>query len=102
MAAARRHGPEGLRLNDGERFLRIAIDSGGKPFTDCVYLDGDNLRVVKIFSTPVDPGKAVLDATILVANAGSIPEVRHGTTVGTNALLERKGARGSLCHHKGI
>ena len=101
MVAAQPPWPEGLRLNDGERFLRIAIDSGGT-FTDCVYLDGDNLRVVKIFSTPSNPGKAVLDATALVANAGSVPEVRHGTTVGTNALLERKGAQVAFVTTKGF
>jgi N-methylhydantoinase A len=81
--------------------LRIAIDSGGT-FTDCVYLDGDDLRVVKLFSTPSDPGKAVLDATTQVARAGSVPEVRHGTTVGTNALLERKGARVAFVTTKGF
>ena len=81
--------------------MRIAIDSGGT-FTDCVYLDGDDLRVVKLFSTPSDPGKAVLDATTQVARAGSVPEVRHGTTVGTNALLERKGARVAFVTTKGF
>lgn len=101
MAAAQLPWSEGLRLNDGERFLRIAIDSGGT-FTDCVYLDGNDLRVIKLFSTPSDPGKAVLDATTLVATSGSIPEMRHGTTVGTNALLERKGARVAFVTTKGF
>jgi N-methylhydantoinase A len=72
--------------------LRIAIDSGGT-FTDCVYLEDGSIRVLKIFSTPSDPGAAVLEATQSIADAGSEPVVRHGTTVGTNAMLERKGAR---------
>ncbi|HEY8998350.1 MAG TPA: hydantoinase/oxoprolinase family protein [Edaphobacter sp.] len=72
--------------------MRIAIDSGGT-FTDCVYLEEGSIRVLKIFSTPSDPGAAVLDATQSIADAGSEPVVRHGTTVGTNAMLERKGAR---------
>ncbi len=72
--------------------MRIAIDSGGT-FTDCVYLEEGSIRVLKIFSTPSDPGAAVLEATQSIADAGSEPVVRHGTTVGTNAMLERKGAR---------
>jgi N-methylhydantoinase A len=76
--------------------MRIAIDSGGT-FTDCVYLDdgpgGGALKVLKLFSTPQSPGDAVLHAVTRVAPQGAAPEVRHGTTVGTNAMLERKGAR---------
>lgn len=72
--------------------MRIAVDSGGT-FTDCVYLKDGTVHVLKLFSTPQDPGKAVLDAVVQVAVNGAVPEVRHGTTVGTNAMLERKGAR---------
>lgn len=72
--------------------MRIAIDSGGT-FTDCVYLKNGTVQVVKLFSTPGDPGSAVLDAVTQVVEQGSVPEVRHGTTVGTNAMLERKGAK---------
>lgn len=72
--------------------MRIAVDSGGT-FTDCVYLKDGAVQVLKLFSTPEDPGKAVLDAVVQVAVDGTAPEVRHGTTVGTNAMLERKGAR---------
>lgn len=75
--------------------MRIAIDSGGT-FTDCVYLLNGELQVLKLFSTPTDPGGAVLSAVQQVAPAGALPEVRHGTTVGTNAMLERKGARVAL------
>lgn len=72
--------------------MRLAIDSGGT-FTDCVYEQDGEVRVLKLFSTPADPGGAVLDAVRRVAPAGAVPQVRHGTTVGTNAMLERKGAR---------
>jgi N-methylhydantoinase A len=71
--------------------MRIAIDTGGT-FTDCVYLKDDKLHVLKILSTPADPGLAVLEALRRV----EAPEhviVRHGTTVGTNAMIERKGAK---------
>jgi N-methylhydantoinase A len=71
--------------------VHIAIDTGGT-FTDCVYLKDGALKLLKIFSTPDDPGRAVLQAVAEIAD-GKVPEVRHGTTVGTNAVLERKGAR---------
>jgi N-methylhydantoinase A len=71
--------------------LRVAIDTGGT-FTDCVYFADGELRVLKLFSTPGDPSLAVLDALQQIG-AGSGVDVRHGTTIGTNAMLERKGAR---------
>lgn len=71
--------------------MRIAIDSGGT-FTDCVYLSDGVAKVLKIPSTPSDPATAVLQA-VLQVSGGVQSEVRHGTTVGTNAMLERKGAR---------
>jgi N-methylhydantoinase A len=71
--------------------LRVAVDTGGT-FTDCVYLAEGQLKVLKIFSTPADPSQAVLDALAQIG-AGSALDVRHGTTIGTNAMLERKGAR---------
>jgi len=71
--------------------LRTAIDTGGT-FTDCVYFDQGQLRVFKLFSTPADPSLAVLEAVRRVA-ADAAAGVRHGTTLGTNAMLERRGAR---------
>ncbi len=71
--------------------MRVAIDTGGT-FTDCVYFEGGQLRVLKVFSTPGDPSLAVLDALAQIG-AGQAIDVRHGTTVGTNTMLERKGAR---------
>ena len=71
--------------------MRMAIDTGGT-FTDCVYLQDGAPAVLKVLSTPEDPAKSVLDAIQQIAGKDSA-EVRHGTTIGTNALLERKGAR---------
>jgi N-methylhydantoinase A len=71
--------------------LRVAIDTGGT-FTDCVYFDAGELQVLKLFSTPGDPSRAVLEAVERIAG-DSVAEVRHGTTLGTNAMLERRGAR---------
>jgi N-methylhydantoinase A len=57
-------------------------------------VDGQ-VRVVKVRSTPEDPVRAVMEGVgLLCADAGGAGlELRHGTTVGTNAMLERKGAR---------
>jgi N-methylhydantoinase A len=71
--------------------LRVAIDTGGT-FTDCVYFAAGELQVLKVFSTPANPAQAVLDALARIG-AGQALDVRHGTTVGTNTMLERKGAR---------
>ncbi|HTV57059.1 MAG TPA: hydantoinase/oxoprolinase family protein [Terriglobia bacterium] len=71
--------------------MRIGIDTGGT-FTDCVYTERDRLRVLKVLSTPRDPAEAVLTALNSIRpRVGA--EIRHGTTVGTNTLLERTGAR---------
>ncbi len=70
--------------------MRIAIDTGGT-FTDCVYEGEQGVGILKIPSTPADPGEALIEAVRSLGDG--ITEVRHGTTVGTNALLERKGAR---------
>ena len=74
----------------------IAIDTGGT-FTDMVVLDSESgeLTVLKLPSTPADPGQAIIDGLteILGANGHSdVASLSHGTTVGTNALLTGKGA----------
>ena len=71
--------------------LRIAVDTGGT-FTDCVWVENGRLRMLKVFSTPRDPSEAISKAVAKIAPAGAVL-LLHGTTVGTNALLERKGAR---------
>ena len=78
----------------GKKRLIVGIDTGGT-FTDCVYRVGGRLTVLKLPSTPEDPGRAILNAIDrIVEQVGpAILEIRHGTTVATNALLERKGAR---------
>jgi N-methylhydantoinase A len=70
---------------------RAAIDTGGT-FTDCVTLRDGKLLALKVFSTPPDPGQAVQNG-LRELGASAAVVVRHGTTVGTNAMLERKGAR---------
>jgi N-methylhydantoinase A len=75
--------------------LRVAIDTGGT-FTDCVWVDSSGrLRMLKVFSTPADPSQAIVEALQKIEHAGEWI-LLHGTTVGTNTLLERKGARTAL------
>src|SRR5271166_3934201 len=74
--------------------LRVAIDTGGT-FTDCVWIDHGGLRMLKVFSTPADPSQAIVEALRKINHDGEFT-ILHGTTVGTNTLLERKGARTAL------
>ena len=71
--------------------LRIAVDTGGT-FTDCVWVERGRLRVAKVFSTPADPSQAIVEAVAQIASPNSVV-LLHGTTVGTNTLLQRCGAR---------
>jgi N-methylhydantoinase A len=72
--------------------LRIAVDTGGT-FTDCLAVVGGRMTMVKVFSTPDDPSRAIVEGIRRLAEPGQPVLVLHGTTVGTNTLLERKGAR---------
>ena len=74
--------------------LCIAIDTGGT-FTDCVWVESGRVRMLKVFSTPDDPSRAIAEALEKIGARGSLT-LLHGTTVGTNTLLQRKGARVAL------
>ncbi len=74
--------------------LHIAIDTGGT-FTDCVWVERGQVRMLKVFSTPSDPSQAIVEAQEKVGQR-SATVLLHGTTVGTNTLLQRKGARVAL------
>src|SRR6266487_2535092 len=74
--------------------FRIAIDTGGT-FTDCVWVERGRVRMLKVFSTPADPSEAIAEALRKVGAPDSLI-ILHGTTVGTNTLLQRKGARTAL------
>ena len=77
--------------------IRIGIDTGGT-FTDFVAARGSRLTSFKAPSTPQNPAHAILKGIArIIADTEAIPfEIVHGTTVATNALLERKGARTAL------
>jgi N-methylhydantoinase A len=74
--------------------LHIAVDTGGT-FTDCVWVERGRVRMLKVFSTPGDPSQAIIEALGKVGLSGSVI-LLHGTTVGTNTLLQRKGAQVAL------
>ncbi|MFZ4517353.1 MAG: hydantoinase/oxoprolinase family protein [Microthrixaceae bacterium] len=79
--------------------MLIGADSGGT-FTDVVGTDG---RILKIPSTPADPGAAVRDGVAGLTGGGSRPELlAHGTTVATNAVLEGRLARVALVTTEGF
>ena len=76
--------------------MRVGVDTGGT-FTDAVADDG---RIAKVPSTPHDPGAAVRSAVETFATPSSV--LAHGTTVATNALLERKGSTVALVTDRGF
>ncbi len=79
--------------------MRIAIDSGGT-FTDCVFVRDRKLQIIKVASRPNAPAEAIVEAVQLASAHASLHSETHdlvcGTTVGTNALLERRGGRVAL------
>src|SRR6266478_5146651 len=83
----------------GSVSVRAGVDTGGT-FTDFVFSAGGDLRIFKLASTPKDPSRAITEGLqrIAVETGSSLAqiEVVHGTTVGTNALLQRRGARVAL------
>jgi len=75
--------------------VRLGIDTGGT-FTDFVRLTGDVLVVHKLRSTPADPSRAILAGIADLTGPSAKADIVHGSTVATNAVLERKGARVAL------
>jgi N-methylhydantoinase A len=82
-----------------QRQVRVGVDTGGT-FTDFVFHAEGRARIFKLASTPDDPSRAIVEGLRRVAREAGVAlrdlEVVHGTTVGTNALLERRGARAAL------
>ncbi len=87
--------------------MRVAVDIGGT-FTDIVVMAGDGtLSESKVSTTPDDPSRAVVagvEALLkeLGLDPGRVEEVLHGTTVGSNTLLQRSGARTGLITTRGF
>src|SRR4051812_34316803 len=86
---------------------RIGVDIGGT-FTDIVLARGDGrLFVAKVSSTTQEPERAVVDGVAAILRqaevpAGAVSEVLHGTTVGSNTILQRRGAATGLITTEGF
>lgn len=86
--------------------MLLGVDVGGT-FTDAVLLDGEAVHAAKLPSTPEDQSLAVIAAVEEVlrragAGAADVEYFAHGMTVGTNALLEERGARTALIATRGF
>ena len=87
--------------------FRVTVDTGGT-FSDVVCFDEKEgtLSILKIPSTPDDPSRAISSGLEVVLSrgvpAGEIGYFCHGTTVGTNALLEGKGVKTALLVTEGF
>jgi N-methylhydantoinase A len=78
----------------------IGVDTGGT-FTDFLYKDGDKWGVLKRLSTPGNPAESVLKGVEQITD-GRAKHIVHGSTVATNAILERKGAKIALITNNGF
>jgi N-methylhydantoinase A len=91
-------------MTDNE--LEIGIDIGGT-FTDVVCRSGDEIRAMKVPSTPADHSAAIRQAIGRMAaewgvDGASIGRFAHGSTVATNAVLERRGGRSGILTTEGF
>ena len=82
---------------------RVSADIGGT-FTDIVVDDTENnsIKTIKVLSTPENPANAVFNGLNSNLEIENIDFIVHGTTVGLNAFLERKGSRVLLIMTKGV
>jgi N-methylhydantoinase A len=79
----------------------LGIDTGGT-FTDFVLFDGQSLRIHKVLSTPRAPEQAILQGIQDMGLSTAGLQVVHGSTVATNAVLERKGVRTLYIANRGL
>jgi N-methylhydantoinase A len=83
--------------------MLVGVDIGGT-FTDLVLSGDGDLRIHKVLSTPRDPARAMILGLqdLLSGDLGRVERITHGSTVATNAILERKGARTALITTQGF
>src|SRR5919106_4190796 len=86
--------------------MLLGVDVGGT-FTDAVLYDGQGVNTAKAPTTPDDQSRGVMAAIDAVlerrgASPGDVEVFAHGMTVGTNALLEERGARTALLATRGF
>ncbi len=96
----------------GTKTIRIAIDTGGT-FTDIVLLESTSGRMIfhKVASTPDDPGRSLVQGIVEIVElaqasgddgVAQIELLVHGTTVATNAVLQRRGAKAAFITTQGF
>jgi N-methylhydantoinase A len=85
----------------GESTAVVAVDTGGT-FTDLLLLRDGTVQALKVPSTPEDPSRAILEGVSTLLAPGEAYVLLHGSTVATNSLLERKGARVVLVTNRGF
>ena len=87
------------------QFKYLGIDAGGT-FTDFVLLDNGTWHIHKVLSSPENPAHAILQGIEELGLNADIAKqnlyITHGSTVATNAALERKGARTAYIANKGM
>ena len=83
--------------------MRVGVDIGGT-FTDLVLEEDGRLHVHKLLSTSNDPSQAMLTGLqqLLGDNLAALQRLAHGSTVATNAILQRRGARFALITTQGF
>ena len=81
-------------------FIIVGVDTGGT-FTDLIYYRQGKWEVCKVLSTPDDPSRAVLRGLERIFPEARVSVV-HGSTVATNALLERKGVKTAIITNTGF
>ena len=79
----------------------VGIDTGGT-FTDLVVYAQGRMRHCKVLSTPADPSRAIAEGLRRLGLEDTPLHIVHGTTVGTNAVLEGKGARVAYVTSRGF
>lgn len=79
----------------------LGVDTGGT-FTDFVLFDGRELRFHKVLSTPDDPSRAIEQGIFQLGLDASALHLVHGSTVATNAILERKGVHTLFVTNSGL
>jgi N-methylhydantoinase A len=81
--------------------MLLGVDTGGT-FTDFVHFSTSGLRFHKVLSTPDDPSLAIEQGIRELKLEASALHLVHGSTVATNAILERKGVRTLFVTHRGL
>jgi len=82
--------------------MRVGIEVGGT-FTDLVAVDGNRVEVVKVPSTPGNPEIGAFNSLEAAGiDPARVSDLVHGSTVATNAILERKGASVAFVTSRGF